>query len=224
MVCPPVLILRHCVRLPIPGPSMMPDLRQGKLWAISGTSLVGLSGRMKKLTDLSESVVSRSLPAAACLHSARHGIQHHICSKQGRIGATEAANASSFSGGHSPPNGGSSGPTGATKSGSDTRATKKHRILPVPQMRSGSPCRAGRYLSRCYPLRPRTNSGRKVSPLGSAACFCTHSPVARTFFVAQFVCAHSHIFMRVHMHAWLKCLKRFNAHVSHLSISLSPFS
>ena len=45
------------------------------------------------------------------------------------------------------------------------------------------------------------------------------APVARTFF-----CAHPHIFMRVHIHAWLKCLKRFIACVSHLSISPSPFS
>ena len=46
----------------------------------------------------------------------------------------------------------------------------------------------------------------------------THSPVARTFF-----CAHPHIFMRVHINAWLKCLKRSIACVSHLSISPSPF-
>ena len=40
----------------------------------------------------------------------------------------------------------------------------------------------------------------------------THSHVAPTFFLhiarAQ---SHSHIFMRVHIHAWLKCLKRFVA-------------
>ena len=41
---------------------------------------------------------------------------------------------------------------------------------------------------------------------------------------AQFFCAHPHIFMRVHIHAWLKCLKRFIACASHLSISPSPFS
>ena len=35
-----------------------------------------------------------------------------------------------------------------------------------------------------------------------------HSPVARTFSVAQFVCAHPHIFMRVHIHAWLECLQK----------------
>ena len=37
----------------------------------------------------------------------------------------------------------------------------------------------------------------------------THSPVARTFF-----CAHPHIFMRVHTHAWLKVLVALCYHVS----------
>ena len=50
-----------------------------------------------------------------------------------------------------------------------------------------------------------------------------HSPVARTFFLhtvrAQ---SHPHIFMRVHIHAWLSCPpKRFFAHVSEFSISPS---
>ena len=52
----------------------------------------------------------------------------------------------------------------------------------------------------------------------------THSPVARTFFCCT-VClptfAHLHA---CHIHAWLKCLKRFIAHVSYLSISPSPVS
>ena len=43
----PVLILRQCERLPILGPSMMPDLRQGKVLAISGASSIGLSRPMK---------------------------------------------------------------------------------------------------------------------------------------------------------------------------------
>ena len=53
---------------------------------------------------------------------------------------------------------------------------------------------------------------------------CTHSHLLHAHFsVAQFVCPHSHIFMRVtYTHAWLKCLKRFFAHVSSLSISPSP--
>ena len=37
---------------------------------------------------------------------------------------------------------------------------------------------------------------------------CTHSPVARTFFLLHHLSAHIRIFMRVHIHAWLKCLKK----------------
>ena len=54
----------------------------------------------------------------------------------------------------------------------------------------------------------------------------THSCVARTFFLhtarAHCICAHPHIFMRVHIHAWLKREKSVcNAHVVSLHLALS---
>ena len=38
---------------------------------------------------------------------------------------------------------------------------------------------------------------------------CTYTHLLHAHFsVAQFVCAHAHIFMRVHIHAWLKFMKK----------------
>ena len=38
---------------------------------------------------------------------------------------------------------------------------------------------------------------------------CTYTHLLHAHFsVAQFVCAHPHIFMRVHVHAWLKFMKK----------------
>ena len=53
---------------------------------------------------------------------------------------------------------------------------------------------------------------------------CSHTHLLRSHLsVAQFVCAHPHIFMRVtHTHGCSVCIK-VSAHVSFLSISLSPF-
>ena len=53
---------------------------------------------------------------------------------------------------------------------------------------------------------------------------CTHNHLSHIFLHMARAQSHSHIFMCVHIHAWLKCLKRSIARVSYLSISSSPFS
>ena len=53
---------------------------------------------------------------------------------------------------------------------------------------------------------------------------CTYTHLLHAHFsVAQFVCAHPHIFMRVRIHKWRVCKNVF-AYVSFLFISPSPFS
>ena len=72
---------------------------------------------------------------------------------------------------------------------------------------------------RRWEQHPQCLGWRRRREQNLVLCLYIHSPVARTFY-----CAHPHTFMRVHIHVWLKCLNRFIACVSHLSVSPPPFS